>query len=459
MDDISKITHMLKIEINKHNSDEEQLEQMRTTKELYEEIFHHINTIDELIENKETVLILLENIDKNIALSLANKIVLIEKYKRLNLTNLKEYEDIIKYINKLFSNLLEKFDELKLKYSELEKIINNNSDKILIYKIILSKVKYKQYIPYKMVDYLNEFFITKGFTEIEQIKFLEIISIYNRNIYEKVHQYHYSYKNEVLDMLSFGFEIIDDDGIDYNIDIAKKIQLHYSLLQYQTDFEKYFEEIKQEIDNENDLKLFYILMLRKIQNELIETISLIKNKDFYADLSLKKEIIKDYQNLIDLYLKFRKQYYNIISKENELVNSETVKIIFAKDLNDKAYFIKDLKNINNEYLEKMLDLLISLINGTITNKNIQGFTSRYKDLKKLKNDQIRIVIRQINPNLYCIMGVGVKKDNTGTVLYNTLCRRKYPIAENEIDNLINESDSILEYIKQYVMENKRKGNR
>ena len=60
-------------------------------------------------------------------------------------------------------------------------------------------------------------------------KFLEIINIYNRNIYEKIHHYTQSYKNEVLDMLSFGFEIIEDDSLDYNQNIAKKVDLHYSL--------------------------------------------------------------------------------------------------------------------------------------------------------------------------------------------------------------------------------------
>ena len=107
----------------------------------------------------------------------------------------------------------------------------------------------------------------------------------------------------------------------------------------------------------------------------------------------------------------------------------------------------------------MLELIISLINGALTNKNIEGFTSLYKDFRKLKNDQIRIVFHPINPKLYCIMGVGVKKDNTGNVLYKTLCGRKYPTTEIEISKLLDESDKTLEYIEQYVMEYKRKGNR
>ena len=65
----------------------------------------------------------------------------------------------------------------------------------------------------------------------------------------------------------------------------------------------------------------------------------------------------------------------------------------------------------------------------------------------------------INPKLYCIMGVRVKKDNTGNVIYNTLCSRKHPTSDQEMAKLIEESDNDLEYIEQYIVENKRKGNR
>ena len=459
MENISQVVDILEFEIEKDKSDKDELENISTLNVLYEEIVKNANDINKIIENKENILIILNMIDKNIEFALSKKLIVIEQYRQRKLTDTIEYTNAVSYVNKIFNQMIKKNEELKSKLKDISKKISDNKDKIKLFKVTLKKIKYKQYIPYKIVKFLDNFFEGKGISKIDQIKYLEIINIYNRNIYEKIHHYPQSYKNEVLDMLSFGFELIEDDSLDYNQNIAKKVDLHYSLLKYQDDFKQYFEEIKQEISNENDLKLFYIIMIRKLQEQILENITLIKDKDFYVDLDTKKEIINEFKQLTNFYIKFRNEYFNIISKDDDIVETSDIKLIFAQDSNGKTYFLKDLKNINNEYLEKMLELIISLINGALTNKNIEGFTSLYKDFRKLKNDQIRIVFHPINPKLYCIMGVGVKKDNTGNVLYKTLCGRKYPTTEIEISKLLDESDKTLEYIEQYVMEYKRKGNR
>lgn len=459
MENISQVVDILEFEIEKDKSDKDELENISTLNVLYEEIVKNANDINKIIENKENILIILDMIDKNIEFALSRKLIVIEQYRQRKLTNTIEYTNAVNYVNKIFDQMIKKNEELKSKLKEISIKISDNKDKIKLFKFTLKKIKYKQYIPYKIVKFLDSFFEEKGIPKIDQIKFLEIINIYNRNIYEKIHHYTQSYKNEVLDMLSFGFEIIEDDSLDYNQNIAKKVDLHYSLLNYQDDFKQYFEEIKKEISNENDLKLFYIIMIRKLQEQILENIALIKDKDFYVDLDTKKEIITEFKRLTSLYIKFRNEYFNIISKDDDIVETSDIKVIFAQDPSGKTYFLKDLKNINNEYLGKMLELITSLINGTLTNKNIEGFVSQYKDFRKLKNDQIRILFHPINPKLYCIMGVGIKKDNAGNVLYKTLCGRKYPTSEIEISKLLDESDKILEYIEQYVMQNKRKGNR
>lgn len=459
MENISQVVDILEFEIEKDKSDKDELENISTLNVLYEEIVKNANDINKIIENKENILIILDMIDKNIEFALSRKLIVIEQYRQRKLTNTIEYTNAVNYVNKIFDQMIKKNEELKSKLKEISIKISDNKDKIKLFKFTLKKIKYKQYIPYKIVKFLDSFFEEKGIPKIYQIKFLEIINIYNRNIYEKIHHYTQSYKNEVLDMLSFGFEIIEDDSLDYNQNIAKKVDLHYSLLNYQNDYKQYFEEIRKEISNENDLKLFYIIMIRKLQEQILENIALIKDKDFYVDLDTKKEIITEFKRLTSLYIKFRNEYFNIISKDDDIVETSDIKVIFAQDQSGKTYFLKDLKNINNECLGKMLELITSLINSTLTNKNIEGFVSQYKDFRKLKNDQIRIVFHPINPKLYCIMGVGIKKDNAGNVLYKTLCGRKYPTSEIEISKLLDESDKTLEYIEQYVMQNKRKGNR
>lgn len=200
-------------------------------------------------------------------------------------------------------------------------------------------------------------------------------------------------------------------------------------------------------------------MIKKIQSEIMNLISLIKDKDFYVDKTLKQEIIKDYQKVITRYVNFRNQYFNIIKKDDDLAIKNEAKIIFAQDSNGKPYFLKDLKSVNKEYLGKVLELIESLKNGTLTNKIIEGFTSRYKDFRKLKYDQIRIVIHPINTSLYCIMGVGVKKENSGEALYKTLCGRKYPTDGTKYEDYIKDGEQTLNCVVDYINENKRKGNR
>lgn len=278
MDNISQIIDMLELEIEKDKSDKNELDQMKTLNDLYEEIVKSATDIDEIIENKETILIILDMVNKDIALQLSKKLVVVEHYKQKQLTYLSEYQNVVNYVNKLFNKINRKNEEIKDKINELTKKIEGNSEKVTLFKIALTQIKFKQYIPYKIVTFLEKFFEEKEIPKVEQIRLLEFISIYNRNVYERIHNYPQSYKNEVLDMLSFGFEIIDDDSIDYNKDVERKVDLHYSLLKYQNDFNEYFEEIKQELPNENDLKLFYMLMIKKIQSQILETISLIKTK-------------------------------------------------------------------------------------------------------------------------------------------------------------------------------------
>ena len=394
MDNISQIIDMLELEIEKDKSDKNELDQMKTLNDLYEEIVKSATDIDEIIENKETILIILDMVNKDIALQLSKKLVVVEHYKQKQLTYLSEYQNVVNYVSKLFNKINRKNEEIKDKINELTKKIEGNSEKVTLFKIALTQIKFKQYIPYKIVTFLEKFFEEKEIPKVEQIRLLEFISIYNRNVYERIHNYPQSYKNEVLDMLSFGYEIIEDDSLDYNKDVERKVDLHYSLLKYQNDFNEYFEEIKQELPNENDLKLFYMLMIKKIQSQILETISLIKTKEFYVDLEAKNEIIQEYNQLTDLYLKFRNEYFNTIKHDEETSINSAVKIIFAKDAKGKNYFLRDLKYVNKEYLSKVLELIESLKDGTLTNKVIEGFTSRYKEFRKLKYDQVRIVIIQ-----------------------------------------------------------------
>ena len=458
MPDLSKLINLLQFELSKEKKKQQQLDSLTLTYDLYKEILNYTDNIDSILENKDIILIILDTLDRDIQLTMTKKISVIELFKRKQMTDLKSYSNAVAVIEKLVSTIRKNYIELSMQISETKKELEKDNSNNRIFELILKKIEYGQYISYNLIEHLTHYLEEKKVSSVELIIYLENIRIYNKNIYEKIHHLPKNYKNDILDMLSLGFEKLDYSEIDYNAEIAKKADFHYSLLKYQKNLDEYLIEIKNEITDPNDLQLFYILMINKIQNEILGLISLIKDKEFYIDDQAKNEIVFSYRRLLKIYLFFRDAYFNTIKIE-EQASPVKANIIFAQNPNGKCYFLKDLKSVNNEYLAKVLELIEKLQNGNLANKNIAGFTSLYKEFKKLKDDQIRIVLHQINPSLYCVMGVGVKKDNTGDSLYSLICARKYPKEETEIIKLQNESASTLQEVTDYINQNKRKGNR
>ncbi len=459
MEQIERIKSILEEEVRSITLKEEELNDLISIKDIFDEFYSYCNTLNNLLENKERVLILLKNIDENIYHLMGNKINILEEIRnKNNKTEVdKEITDnAVKSINKLFFDLQLKYNDLIIRINTLS--ANKNEENGLIYQKIISKIKYKQFIEWHLVEYIKNLFDSKDIDDVTQITLLEYLRIYNQTIYEKMYDYEETYKNNILDMLNFCFEDFHDDTLDYNQEVAKKIDLHYSILEYQTDFKNYFEELKKEIPDENDIKLFMTLMLEKIQKEITDLISMIKDKEFYMDEDIRKDIISSYQKLLSWYKIFRDEYVKVYEVKEEEIPQTKLDLIFAKDINNHPYILKDLKHVNKEYLEKVLKLLNDLQDGVLMNRNIDRL-ARFTEFKKLKDDQVRIVIRQISPTLFCVVGVAVKKENLGVLIYETICSRGYPKNKKEYSDLIEEGKEIFEMVKAYIDDNKRKGSR
>lgn len=70
-----------------------------------------------------------------------------------------------------------------------------------------------------------------------------------------------------------------------------------------------------------------------------------------------------------------------------------------------AYIEKDIEDVPKEYLNRVKKLLEGFKTNTLVDREIEGFTAngKLKGYKKLKDDQVRIVFRNINNN-YLILG-------------------------------------------------------
>ena len=429
MEQIERIKSILEEEVRSITLKEQELNDLICTRNRYNGLFSSAKTINELLDNKESVLILLKDIDENIYYLMQSKINTLESIR--NKQNKTEedklsYKNVVESIKILFSDLQVKYNDLKRKISIYTVSVSQSKDKKINYQKIISRIKYKQFISWHLVEYIKDLLDSKDIDDVTQITFLEYLRIYNQKIYGKAYITSKNYKNAVLDMLNFGFEDFHDDTLDYNQEVAKKVDLHYSILEYQIDFKKYFEELRKEIPDENDIKLFMTLMLERIQNEIIDLIGMIKDKEFYMDEDIRKDIISSYQKLLSWYKIFRDEYIKICTLKIEEVPQTNVNLIFSKDINGHPYILKDLKYVNNEYLERVLNLLTDLQNGTLMNRNIEALKYRFSEFRKLKDDQIRIVVKEISPSLYCILGVDTKKSTESRAIYEILCSRSYP---------------------------------
>lgn len=461
MEPIERIKSLLEEEIKNFTLKEQELKELSVEKSLFDEMFAYANTLNDLLDNKERVLMFLKELDEDIYFIMENKINILERIKdKRNKTseNRNIYDDAVASVQKLFLDLQVKYGILNRKIKIYTVSINQNRENVQKYQAILTKLKYHQFIPWPLIQTINELLESRDVDSITQIVMLENLRIYNQTIYEKKHNFKPSYKSNVLDMLTFGFEDFYDDTLDYNLNIEKKVALHYSLLGYQTDFVSYFEDLKKEIPDDNDYKLFIMLMLEKIQKEIHDLIVMIKDIEFYMDDNIRKDIIKNYQQLLSFYRLFRNEYIKTDKKVEEVPQNK-VDLIFAKDNYGRPYILKDLKYVNKEYLSEVLKLLKGLQTGSLANRNIETLKHKYAGFKKLKNDQIRIVIKELSPSIYCIIGLGVKKDNTGHILYDPLCSREYPKNKSEYPALIAEGKEIFEKVGLYIEENMRKGKR
>ena len=462
MEQIERIKSILEEEVRSITLKEQELNDLICTRNRYNGLFSYAKTINELLDNKESLLILLKNIDENIYYLMESKVKTLENIR--NKQNKTEedklsYKNVVESIKTLFLDLQVKYNDLKRKISIYTVSVSQSKDKKINYQKIISRIKYKQFISWHLVEYIKDLLDSKDIDDVTQITFLEYLRIYNQKIYGKAYITSENYKNAVLDMLNFGFEDFHDDTLDYNQEITKKIDLHYSILEYQIDFKKYFEELRKEIPDENDIKLFMTLMIERIQNEINDLISMIKDKEFYMDEDIRKDIISSYQKLLSWYKIFRDEYIKICTLKIEEVPQTNVNLIFSKDINGHPYILKDLKYVNNEYLERVLNLLTDLQNGTLMNRNIEALKYRFSEFRKLKDDQIRIVVKEISPSLYCILGVDTKKSTESRAIYEILCSRLYPKDKEEYPALIEEGKEIIEMVKSYINDNKRKGSR
>ena len=209
--------------------------------------------------------------------------------------------------------------------------------------------------------------------------------------------------------------------------------------------------------------------MSKIQQEIYDTVSLIKEEDFYFDNDVKIDVLKEYKEKFKLYKNcrdfFDNQIKNIkeenyLEEKEEFIDETVVKtnFLFAMS-NDMSYIERDLKTVPEEYYDKIKELLLQKRYGLTKKTNDKQLINneKLKQFRELKEDQIRIIYRNSYNNSIIILGVGVKKSDVDRNLYDRLAKRNNFVNDNTLK--LNDDSKTLEKVLEICNQNKRKGNR
>lgn len=232
-------------------------------------------------------------------------------------------------------------------------------------------------------------------------------------------------------------------------------------------YDSYFQ--KQLSPNEDNYLMVNIL--NKMLDELLINYELLKDEENIFYIKNAIILINDYELLLDKYLSLRKYYEKINTlEENEEVKEE-VKLDYVKkviyvlpsnfDVNN-APILKDIKDIPEEYYENIASLIEGFKLNNIAPKKIKILNFHQKNnFFEIKQDQIRIIIKHLQNDIYVIMGITIKKEVTGRRLYTEILTRLVPDITNETEAKItfDYAKQIDDALNNYLLENKRKGTR
>ena len=189
--------------------------------------------------------------------------------------------------------------------------------------------------------------------------------------------------------------------------------------------ESYYFAISK-LDNEEDIKSSLPLssydnfeeLINMIISKLEDEISEWEHEDLLAETSGDKETIKKELDILNLKKKICLEKIEEFNQNNTL--EETYEktpekhLIFAKSDLGNVFFLRDLKDISEEYFGGILDLLNDLENNNIDvmndskDKKLNGLLSGIFEKKDFK---VRICYRMLTSDTCYVMLAKMKKSN------------------------------------------------
>ena len=453
---LNYLKSLLYLENKKYYDMVNRTNELKLIKDLYDELFVLLKgNFKEIKENDLSLSLLIKQLYENSNVYDGIHECMSELVAYNKIPESENYKNAVAKINRIYQMLHDDYEMLNSEIFNNEKYIAENKKMVFDYNTIMFDCKNHILITPHQIDLINEFLDKQGVGKKEQILILNSIFKFNNNILRSNNKSKNHNINDLNEILTFGYEHIEDNSLDYDSLAYKEIERQYNILNnyyriLEFDIHDFIESL---VYDDNLLQLVLIGILNKLNDDIYKIIEIIQDKELFMDNQIRSEMIGSYNLLVSYYKDIRKFYDSFLISQDE--NTENVERRLIYSGNEKAFILTDIKDAENEYLPKILELLESFKNGTISKKHFGSLNSMFNGFKKLKDDQVRITVKQVEENIWCVFGVAIKKEQTGNKIYRKLCTRKIPNVKEALE----QSLGVEQELKDYINSNFRKGNR
>lgn len=391
--------------------------------------------------------------------------------KRLKMLNSddEKLNDLNSKIIRITNEIKEDYLKSKTRLEEVIRELSSRKNKVISSRRVLSCLKYRQVIKKEDIAILNDLLRELNYSNDDVACIVENIFVRNKSLVTGKTGIYFDIdeKYKILDLISFGGEVFSLPYVSNPLKLEKFAESFCAILDNCSDdsildnYVDFLPSIGKEVKDIDEYAFVLINILKKIRSRLDEKIDLIKDSDFIMDKEIKDELASDCYRLIEYYKLFRKhldekiecEELNVSVDETEqtIDNENKNNLFYLINTNGKCYFASDLKDIPFEYISKVLELVNKFKSGNIGNKKIKRLSYK-SEFYELKDDQIRIIYKNIKDNDYLVYGVLIKKDDWKyrTEFFNIIAR---------VGSISENSEEIETQLNEYVSNNRRKWSR
>lgn len=448
----ARIIELLNKYIEETHNKKQKLEEAKMFKSLYEELLRLLEDRDTIDDNRLYVPLLLTTLYKND--------IYLDRFYSL-LPNLKDSKEHRKEYKALVNKIHQDYLENEKTIESLDTQLKRSNYLISTAKRVRYNLRFNLPITEYKYDITNiktilDYYATIGeISNKELLLLINEIEMYNCRVLSdtnkstKETEYKKTFYNDVPNILNAGYQKHDEvevysDRKPMLDKFAKEIISCIEQLDKQTIIENIESYQKYKIDD-NEYNYILIKILDNCLDDLITQYEILSDKDIFLKIKDRLEVIRDYYKKLDIYLFLRNYYESVNEYKEEEIEEETEeeineepsskdieprRLIYALSPNNnlKVRLLTDMNDIPKEYYEKLQKLLEDFKFKKRDSSIIKTLKGRAngKSFKELKDDQIRVVYKQIDENTFIIVGVFVKKDDNVLKKYKEIKNRAIP---------------------------------